>query len=105
GILRRLAWPSLHWGVEGVHPDAWPHIAMAAADAILSEFDVTERGEGGKPGECTARHPGTRLQCVLKSGHRDVHTFSVAAHPPITLPSVEDVARALAELNEDTDWE
>ncbi len=45
GIQRRLTWPSMHWGVEGVHPDAWPHIAMAAADAILAEFDVTPRGE------------------------------------------------------------
>ena len=32
-IAARLRWPSLHWGTEAVHPDAWPHIAAAALDA------------------------------------------------------------------------
>lgn len=32
-ILLRLKWPSMHWGTEGVHPDAWPHIAATALDA------------------------------------------------------------------------
>lgn len=49
GIQRRLTWPSMHWGVEGVHPDAWPHIAMAAADAILAAgwTPPRERTAGG----------------------------------------------------------
>lgn len=34
GIQARIRWASLHWGVEDVHPDAWPHIARAAAEAL-----------------------------------------------------------------------
>lgn len=33
GIAARLSWPSMHWGTEDVHPDAWPHVAAAALDA------------------------------------------------------------------------
>lgn len=33
-IQQRLTWPSMHWGVEGVSPDAWPHIAAAVLDAV-----------------------------------------------------------------------
>ena len=36
GIAKRMSWPSMHWGVEDVHPDAWPHIAAAALDAALT---------------------------------------------------------------------
>lgn len=36
-IEERLRWPSLHWGVEHVHSDAWPHLASAAADAALAK--------------------------------------------------------------------
>lgn len=34
-IQRRLTWPSLHWGVEDLHPDALPHIAAAALDSLV----------------------------------------------------------------------
>lgn len=34
-IAARLTWASLHWGTEAVHPDAWPHIARAAVEAVL----------------------------------------------------------------------
>lgn len=52
GIRDRLKWASMHWGVEDVHPDAWPHIARAAltaaapyiaAQAMAEPLDVTER--------------------------------------------------------------
>jgi hypothetical protein len=47
GIQRRLTRPSMHWwGVEGVHPDAWLHIAMAAADGTVKYYDSRERAEG-----------------------------------------------------------
>jgi hypothetical protein len=32
-IERRLTWASMHWGVEKVSPDAWPHIAAAVLDS------------------------------------------------------------------------
>lgn len=35
----RLGWASLHWGVESVSPDAWPHLASAVADAVLAAVD------------------------------------------------------------------
>jgi hypothetical protein len=42
GVRQRLSWPSLHWGAEGLHPDAIPHIARAALAAawplIAEEF-------------------------------------------------------------------
>ena len=44
--------------------------------------------------------------CHLCSERRGSPTPWTTAHPaPATLPSEEDLARALAELNEDTDWE
>lgn len=56
GIVKRLTWPSLHWGVEDVHPDAWPHIAAAAVAAAApvieaavwnaaADFVDSQRGE------------------------------------------------------------
>lgn len=33
GIVKRLSWASLHWGAEDLHPDALPHIAIAAVAA------------------------------------------------------------------------
>jgi hypothetical protein len=39
GIARRLTWPSMHWGTEDVHPDAWPHIAAAALDAAMEVME------------------------------------------------------------------
>ena len=36
GIKQRLAWPSMHWGVEELHLDALPHIARAALGAAAS---------------------------------------------------------------------
>lgn len=44
GIRKRLEWPSLHWGVEDVHPDAWPHIAVAAAGAALDAIEGVRHG-------------------------------------------------------------
>lgn len=32
-LCGRLSWPSMHWGVEDVHPDAWPHLAAAFVQA------------------------------------------------------------------------
>ena len=42
GLAERLKWPSMHWGVEDVHPDAWPHVVAAsvAAAAPLIEAQV-----------------------------------------------------------------
>ena len=44
GIVTRLSWASLHWGAEDLHPDALPHIAIAAiaAAAQLIEAQVRE---------------------------------------------------------------
>lgn len=39
-VGRRIEWPSLHWGVESVHHDAWPHIAEAAVDAALAALGI-----------------------------------------------------------------
>ena len=36
-IARRLSWASLHWRTEKVSPDAWPHIAIAAAAAVRDQ--------------------------------------------------------------------
>lgn len=38
----RLTWPSMHWHTEDVDPDAWPHIAAAATDGIMTALFVTE---------------------------------------------------------------
>lgn len=35
-IAKRLTWPSIHWGTERVHDDAWPHIAATALDAAMA---------------------------------------------------------------------
>lgn len=45
GIVKRCSWPSMHWGVEDVHRDAWPHLAIAAvaAAAPLIEAQVREQ--------------------------------------------------------------
>ena len=37
GIRKRLESPSLHWGVEDLHPDAIPHIARAAVEAAIKD--------------------------------------------------------------------
>ena len=34
-IKSRLTWPSLHWGIEGVSTDAWPHISRAALTGAM----------------------------------------------------------------------
>lgn len=39
-IEKRLQWPSLHWGVEDVSIDAWPHLARFAADAVVAHIDA-----------------------------------------------------------------
>lgn len=92
GIQRRLTWPSMHWGVEGVHPDAWPHIAMAAADAILAELDVTERGKGtaiqiggSRAGKTQALAERVADEVMKRGGSATV----------TSLPSVEDLTRAM----------
>ena len=33
GVAARLRWASIHWGAEGLHADAIPHIARAALEA------------------------------------------------------------------------
>ena len=38
-MMSRVTWSSLHWGVEGVHRDAWPHLAIAAATGARSEVE------------------------------------------------------------------
>lgn len=45
GVADRLSWASLHWGVEDVSADAWPHVATAAvaAAAPLIEAAVREK--------------------------------------------------------------
>ena len=35
-LLHRLTWPSLHWGTEEVHRDAWPHVVHAVLDGALN---------------------------------------------------------------------
>jgi len=55
-IADRMTWPSLHWGVEDVHPDAWPHIAIAAVkgarpvlrvEALQEALDLVRRCDDG----------------------------------------------------------
>ena len=36
-IEKRIEWPSMHWGVEDVSQDAWPHLARVAADAAVAQ--------------------------------------------------------------------
>jgi hypothetical protein len=38
-MQERLFWPSTHWGTEQVSPEAWPHIAIAAAAAARAEVE------------------------------------------------------------------
>lgn len=92
GIQRRLTWPSMHWGVEGVHPDAWPHIAMAAADAILAA-GWTPRGEGmtiqiggSRAGKTQALAERVADEVMERGGSATV----------TSLPSVEDVRDEIA---------
>jgi hypothetical protein len=39
-IRHRLTWPSMHWGTEDVHTEAWPHVAAAAADGVMVHLFV-----------------------------------------------------------------
>jgi hypothetical protein len=54
-INRRLGWASLHWGTERVSPDAWPHIAIAAAAGVRGHVAPAPEIER------KARHESARL--------------------------------------------
>jgi len=45
GIVKRLSWASLHWGAEDLHPDALPHIAMAAVAAAAPLIEAQVRAQ------------------------------------------------------------
>lgn len=101
GIRRRLTYPSMHWGVEGVHSDAWPHIAAAAADAIVAA-GWTLPVEGEQPGctgagDCpaTAHTHGCYADTEGHCEYPEEHGWT----PPgaRVKPSVEDAARAIAD--------
>jgi hypothetical protein len=40
-LQKRLRWPSVHWGVEQVHDDAWPHVVLAVIQGV--EAKIRER--------------------------------------------------------------
>jgi hypothetical protein len=45
GLADRLTWPSMHWGVEDVHPDAWPHVVAAAVTAAAPLIEAQVRAQ------------------------------------------------------------
>ena len=80
---------------------------QVVADAILAAGWMPPV-EGQQPGctgagDCpaTAHTHGCYADTKGHCEHPEEHGWT----PPTVKPSVEDVARALAELNEDTDWE
>jgi hypothetical protein len=66
--------------------------ASAAVDAILAEFDVTERGEGEQPFE---RDDSCGYCGRVHSDFAACFEGAPVPTPPTVKPSVEDVARAL----------
>lgn len=58
GIAARMAWPSMHWGIEDVHQDAWPHIAAAALDAAAALPALREGIAAEVLGPVREREPG-----------------------------------------------
>lgn len=67
---------------------------------------TTPPAEGNEPRECGARHPGTRLPCVLPTGHQDVHTFEATDRPSPPVPAAEDdaVEQAARALHDEGVW-
>ena len=45
GIVKRLSWASMHWGAEDLHPDALPHIAIAAVAAAAPLIEAQVRAQ------------------------------------------------------------
>lgn len=132
-IEGRISWPSMHWGVERVSVDAWPHLARVAADAAveaalpkktLRELESTSDPEWaacsdhpGKENHCASSHCGSCWLCDQESVTQqvvDAYRAGVQSgvrraqqHAPIcvTIEQVETMAReyAASELNEQWD--
>ena len=69
GVEKRLAWASIHWGVEGLHPDALPHLTRAALEeaAPLIAAQALEAARG--PYHCCPHCSDDLIHDVEKDGH------------------------------------
>jgi len=82
----------------GLHDGLKREVLGAWADAILAEFDVTPRGQNH--GGSASVLPSVEDEHAYTKGYRRGHHAATRAHLA-TLPSVEDVARVLAEHEHD----
>lgn len=73
-MIARNSWASLHWGTLDIHPDAWHHLSVVAADTIC---DLLETGGPVDRGAWTQAVQDAMVACAASGPHywgtRDIH--------------------------------